>query len=194
MTDFTLKERSAFSGLILPSSGAVTVAERTGHGLATLNARKGSGVALTETMQTAFGLALPMGPKAVKAGDLTLVGTGPGSWLAVQEGGGWRFARDLASQLGPLASVCDQSSGYGVLRVRGPKIRATLAKGLPIDLHPSAFAPGDAAVTLAAHVGAVFWQVDEEPTYDVAVFRSFAGSFAHWLSASAAEFGSTPGH
>jgi sarcosine oxidase gamma subunit len=27
--------------------------------------------------------------------------------------------------------------------------------------------------------------VDEAPTYDIAVFRSFAGSFAHWLEAAA---------
>lgn len=33
------------------------------------------------------------------------------------------------------------------------------------------------------------WQVDQMPTYDIAVSRSFAGSFWHWLETSAATVG-----
>ncbi|WP_245415115.1 sarcosine oxidase subunit gamma [Aureimonas flava] len=194
MTDFALSERPAFFGAVLPTSAALAASERTGLGIATVTARRGRAGELAETVRAAFGVSLPSGPKAVRSGGLTFVGTGPGTWLAFQDGGGWRFARDLAERLGPLASVCDQSSGYGVLRVAGPKTRATLAKGVPVDLHPAAFRPGDAAVTLASHVGIVLWQVDEEPTYDIAVFRSLAGSFADWLAASAAEFTAVPGH
>ncbi|KAB0683001.1 sarcosine oxidase subunit gamma [Aureimonas leprariae] len=163
--------------------------ERVGLGIATLTARKDRTADLAEALRTAHGVDLQSGPKVSRAGSLAFVGTGPDTWLAVCEDGGWRFARDLARAVEGRGSVCDQSSGYGVLRLSGPNVRDTLAKGVPIDLHPAAFAPGDAAVTLASHVGIVLWQVDEAPTYDVAVFRSFAASFAHWLVASAEEFG-----
>ena len=99
--------------------------------------------------KAAHGLALADGPSVSVGGDLALVGTGPRSWLALQPGGGWRFARGLAATLDGVAAVADQSSGYAVLRLTGPSLRATLAKGVPIDLHPSAFQPGSAAVTLA---------------------------------------------
>ena len=64
-----------------------------------------------------------------------------------------------------------------------------LAKGIAIDLHPRAFKPGDVALTIAAHIGVQLWQVDEAPTYEIAVPRSLAKSLWAWLSASAAEFG-----
>jgi len=37
----------------------------------------------------------------------------------------------------------------------------------------------------------VIWQVDEMPTYDLAVPTSYAESFWSWLTASAAEYGYT---
>jgi sarcosine oxidase subunit gamma len=71
----------------------------------------------------------------------------------------------------------------------GAKARATLAKGVAIDLHPRAFHAGDVAVTQIAHVGVMLWQLDDQPTYAISVFRSLASSFWHWLSVSAEEFG-----
>jgi sarcosine oxidase subunit gamma len=68
-------------------------------------------------------------------------------------------------------------------------VRDALAKGFPIDLHPRAFRTGFTAVTSAAHIGAQLWQIDDAPTYEIAVARGFALSFWHWLEASAAEYG-----
>ena len=75
------------------------------------------------------------------------------------------------------------------MRISGPRARDALAKGVHIDLHPSAFLPGDAAVTAVAYIGVHFWQVDAAPTYEFAMFRSFAVSFGEWLVDAAAEFG-----
>jgi sarcosine oxidase subunit gamma len=60
---------------------------------------------------------------------------------------------------------------------------------LTIDLHPSAFATGFAAATNVAHIGIVLWQLDDRPTYEFAVPRSYALSFWHWLEASATAYG-----
>jgi sarcosine oxidase subunit gamma len=134
-----------------------------------------------------FGLPLPDVGKAVTTGDATIVWAGLDQYLLVHE-----TAMDLAAlaaALGPTAALADQSDARAILRLSGPKVRAVLAKGCPLDLHPSAFRRGDAAVTAIAHVGVQIWQVDEAPVYDVAITRSYARSFAHWLTAAAAEFG-----
>ena len=61
-----------------------------------------------------------------------------------------------------------------------------LAKGAPLDMRE--FSEDAAAVTAIAHIGAIIWKSAPERVA-IAVFRSYAGSFWHWLSASAAEFG-----
>jgi sarcosine oxidase subunit gamma len=76
-----------------------------------------------------------------------------------------------------------------LLQAAGPRVRDALAKGLAIDLHPRVFTTGHAAVTAVAHIGVHIWQVDDSPTYEIAVPRSLAISFWRWLAASAAEYG-----
>ena len=100
-----------------------------------------------------------------------------------------RLARDFSG----LASVADQSGGYAVLTLSGPRVLDAMAKGFTIDLHPARFPPGAAAVTQAAHIGIVLWRMPDDdpaaPTFQVGVTRSYAADFRHWLSDSAAEYG-----
>ena len=86
------------------------------------------------------------------------------------------------------ASVIAQTDGLAVLRLSGSRVRDTFAKGLPIDLDPRVFAVGDVASSILAHIGVTIWRADET-AYDVAVPRSFAADFSHWLAESAGEFG-----
>jgi methylglutamate dehydrogenase subunit D len=160
-------------------------------GLATIIARNGQTAALAERVQSLFGMALPAGPKRITNGKVAFIGMGPGQWLAVEQGSAdpQAFAAKLTRDLAGLASISDQSDARAVIRVSGPAARWALAKGVPVDLHPRVFGPGDSALTQIALIGAHIWQIDEIPTYEIAVFRSLAGSFADWLIASAAEFG-----
>ena len=64
---------------------------------------------------------------------------------------------------------------------------ACIAKGVPLDLHPKVFKPGDVATTLVAYIGVQIDRIDE--TFQLTAPRSMAGSFWSWLAASAAEFG-----
>ncbi|BDA83311.1 sarcosine oxidase subunit gamma [Aureimonas sp. SA4125] len=184
---------SAFARLALPTAGdgraGVTVAERHPLGLATVTLRRGAETALRDRLAQSFGITLRSGPKVSHGDRVSLIGTGPRSWLAIAAGNDPSFAKRLGADLAGTASVADQSSGYGVLRLSGPSVRAVLAKGVPLDLDASAFSPGDSAVTLAGHVGIVLWQVDAAPTYDIAVFRSHAADFWAWLTTSSAEYG-----
>jgi sarcosine oxidase subunit gamma len=192
-----LAARPALAGVAVPGrygnpdgEPGVTLSERTGIGLATLAARRGKAAALGDAIQSAYGVALPDSSRLVAGPGVGFIGTGPGQWLAVSEQVAYgALAVDLAAKLAGLASVSDQSDGRAVIRLSGPRAREVLAKGLPIDLHPSVFKPGAAATSSIALMGVTLWQIDDAPTYDVAVFRSLAGSFWKWLTDSAAEFG-----
>jgi heterotetrameric sarcosine oxidase gamma subunit len=192
-----LASRSALAAIAVPGrygrkdgDPGVTLSERVDVGVATVMARKGQSVALREAVRTAYGMTLPDASRHVIGPSAGFIGTGPEQWLAVSERlPNGELAADLSRRLMGLASVSDQSDGRAVIRIAGPKARDVLAKGLPIDLHRSVFTPGSAATSVISLMGVTLWQVDDTPTYDIAVFRSLAGSFWKWLTDSAAEFG-----
>jgi sarcosine oxidase subunit gamma len=161
-----------------------------GGSAASLVARRGAAAALAARFAEA-GLVLPAGPKAAVAAGLTLVGTGPGRWLAFADAD--LLPGRLHALAQGLAAVTDQSDAGLMFEVSGPGVRAALAKGVMVDLDPSAFGAGDAATTTVSHVNLTFWQAAgteaEAPAYLFAVPRSFAPAFLRWLAASAAEFG-----
>lgn len=120
-------------------------------------------------------------PRRSGAEGITALGIGPGRWLFL--GLNLRQLEHLSGS----ASMSDHSDGYALFELWGPKVRETLSKGVPLDLHPAVFTD-DVAVTVIAHIGAIVWQSAPD-RFSVAIFRSYAGSFWHWLAASAAEFG-----
>ena len=192
-----LSPRPAYPGLPTHTgepAGVIVAEERLA--LATVLARRGALQPLRERVRETHLLDLPEGPQVVSGGGVSFIGTAPGAWLAVGTAE-QNLQAKLASELSGLAAVSDQSDGYAVLRLSGARIRDALAKGFTIDLHPSTFLPGTAAVTSVAHIGAILWRMPGQdaliPVFHVAVFRSFAESFWHWLSVSAAEYGIAAG-
>ena len=145
--------------------------------------------ALINAVNTAFGIVLPDGPRRVTRGHVAFAGVGPDQWIASAEGADAAgFTARVRARIGPFAAVSDQSDARLVLRVSGPRVRDMLAKGVPVDLHPKAFKPGDTVCTV---VGYINTQIDmlDEAIYQLAGPRSMAGSFWSWLTVSAAEFG-----
>jgi heterotetrameric sarcosine oxidase gamma subunit len=119
----------------------------------------------------------------------TVQWAGADQYYAVAEGRGeGALFADLKVKLAGLASLSDQSHGRVVIRVAGPKARAVLAKGTPVDLHRDHFAMGASAVTQMAHVGIHLTRVSED-AFELSLFRGFAESFWEWLTEQAEEFG-----
>jgi heterotetrameric sarcosine oxidase gamma subunit len=167
----------------------VTLAARPRVSLACVMVRKGQGDVLAQSIRAAFGLVLPVLPRYVSDGSTAFVWAGPGQWLAVADNDDApAFEARLRARLANCAAICGQSDGRSVIRIRGPNARDALAKIVPIDLHPRAFAPGHAALTLAGHIGIHIWQVDAAPSYDIAVFRSLAAALWQGLIDSSVEF------
>jgi methylglutamate dehydrogenase subunit D len=174
------------------SDGAagLVVQERTGMAIALVTVRSGEHGALAGVVQARHGIALPAIGKRIAGAGLTLAGTGPGQWLAEMsvvplEG----IEHALRSALGEHATIVEQSHARIVLRLTGPRVRDVLAAGVPLDLHPRAFAPGDFAQTIAAHIGVQLWQLTADPIYELAVPRSLMGSFWGWLEHAAFRHG-----
>lgn len=194
MADVLLREMSPWAGLWRAGRfGAGTgetglkVVESGPCATGLLAARRGRTSRLVKAAGD-LGLELPRGPAWTQDRGTVVVWIAPEQWLLRAPG---RFA-DLDAALDaltPYATLIDQSDARAVLTLSGPRARDVLAKGLEIDLHPRVFGPGKIAVAPVANISAVLWQVDDAPTYEIAVPRSFAGSFWHWLSEAAAEYG-----
>lgn len=168
-------ERSHDAGLILTPRDDLAVASIIASG--------GRKQECLKALQDFAGVAAPEKPRAHFGPRAALVWAGPGEWLLVTPDPS--LMSQLPAVLAGVAAMSDQSSGRAILRVEGPLVRDTLAKGLMIDLHPRAFAKGDAALTVANLIGVHIWQVDDAPVYDLAVTRSMAIDFWRWLVDSA---------
>jgi sarcosine oxidase subunit gamma len=192
----SLAARSALSGIALPGrygrAGATgfVIEEVTDFAFASIICKRDKRFALINAVNTAFGVALPDGPRRVTRGHVTFAGVGPDQWIASADASdATGFAARVRARLGPFAAVSDQSDARLVLRVSGSRVRDVLAKGVPVDLHPKAFRPGDVACTVVGYITTQIDMLDDAPTYQLAAPRSMAGSFWSWFTASAAEFG-----
>lgn len=159
--------------------------------IARVIARRESSDDVRHALQQEMGLELPQPGYASSANsDITAIWVAPNTWLITRPAmqGSDLIAR-IADAIGVSGSVVDQSCGYAALRLSGARTRELLAKGCRIDLHPRAFGPGRAAVTLLAHVHVVLRQVDEIPTFELIVPSTLAEHVFEWLCLSVAEFG-----
>ena len=140
----------------------------------------------------ALGGSLPLEPNTVKeSGELTVMWLGPDEWLLVTPPGREaETAEALHDSLGEIvASVTDVSGGQTVINISGGHARDALAKGCTLDLHPRVFGPGRCAQSLIAKAAVVIRQVDDSPSFDVIVRRSFADYLALWIEDATQEYG-----
>lgn len=193
--DPTNIETSPFAGLT-PSLGhgrGVIASERLGLAVARIAARKGRSSELAQLFRASHGIEPPSAPRCASRADVAIAGIAPETWLAVREGGGNAFAHSLQSLLGHCALVADQSDAHAIMRLTGPKVRQTLAKLVPIDIHPRAFQVADLAQTVCGYMTVLLWRVqDSAPgaaAFDIWVGRSLAISLHEAISRAAAEFG-----
>lgn len=191
-----INTKSGLEDLLVPGRHGAAIdppgaraCERRGVAVATVAVRRDKLGVLTEKVRSEYGLDLPEGARLSSVGSIAFVGIGPGRWFVLGNGVDGHFVETLAASLRGIASVSDQSSAYVILDLEGARARDVLAKGVNIDLHPRSFGVGQVASTSISHIAVSLWQSDRSPRYEIAVPRSRAASFLHWLLASAAEFG-----
>ena len=184
--------RSAFAGILLPGRhGAgdddvgVEISEAR-RSLYSISPRAGRHAAVGE----ALGVELPPVGRFVEHDGGLLAWSGREQWtLAGPDAAPGPDPLVLGTALAGIAALVDHADGRAMLRVAGPAARRVLARLCAVDLHPRGFPPGRSAATRMGHIGALLLALDDAPTFEVHVFRSFAASFYHELTAAAAGFG-----
>jgi len=135
---------------------------------------------------------LPLRANTVSESEaVTALWLGPDEWLLVTRPNTERqFVSALHDALQHcLSSVTDVTDGQTILRISGDRAIEVLQKGSSLDLHPRVFKPACCAQTLIAKVIIVIHCVDQAPSFDLVVRRSFSEYFVSWIQDAAAEAG-----
>lgn len=144
-------------------SGGLCIAERQDIGLVSVMARPGFEAAAA----------------VERAGLSHVVSVGPGNWI------GARGSEGAVSGGTAGVAVFDQQAAFGVLEVAGPAAQRLLQKGVFVDLDAHLATDGASLCSVIARINVILWRLTPE-RFLVAVPRSFAASFWHWLEVSAA--------
>jgi sarcosine oxidase subunit gamma len=140
-------------------------------------------------VQSLVGAVPPSEPNRSVTVELTQIcWIGPYKWWII-ETDRRSLAESIARELGDGAAVTAQGHGRSCVRLSGLSARDLLAKGCTLDFHPGKFSAGHCAQTNLGHVNALIMCIDDEPTFDLFVMRSFAVSFWEWMTDAAQEFG-----
>ena len=178
-------------GVSRPAEAGVTLSERAFLGYFNLRGNP-SDTAFLSAAQGVLGIGLPTAPNTVAEGPgVSVLSLSPDEWLLVTPPDMESpLIEELRQALGEtFAVVTDLSGGQTVMTIQGLYARDVLAKGCSLDLHPRVFAPGRCAQSLLATVGVIIRLVNEEPTFDIIVRRSFAEYLALWIEDAAQEYG-----
>jgi sarcosine oxidase subunit gamma len=198
--------QSALAHLGLEGRGAsnrgeagVAMSERPHRGIVNLRLDPGNAEAIA-AVEAAFGFALPIAANDT-AGDADTIALwlGPDEWWLVVPGPEPEAGPALADKLraalaGHFAAVTEVGESRTCIRVAGPRARALLQKGCPLDFHPRAFVAGACAQSILAKSMVTLHlfadeSVTEGPIFDVYILRSFAEYLWAWLEDAGAEYG-----
>jgi sarcosine oxidase subunit gamma len=151
-------------------------------------------VAPAARVQDALGLELPEMGRAAVAGGIVAYRLGPDEGWIASDGPAAELEAKLREALGPEvhAAVTEIGEGWAQIEVSGPRARDLLAKGCPLDFHPSGFAVGEVKQSLMAKADCVYRLVadgDDGPVFELTVRRSFADYAWRWLHDAAGEYG-----
>ena len=201
--------QSALAHLGLEGRGAgargaagVAMSERPHRGIVNLRLDPGNAEAMA-ALEAAFGFALPAAANTSAGNtDTIALWLGPDEWWLVVPGpepeAGPALAEKLRAALsGHFAAVTEVGESRTCIRVAGPRARALLQKGCPLDFHPRAFVAGACAQSILAKAAVTFHLFADEsaaqagaegPVFDVYVARSFAEYLWAWLEDAGAEY------
>ncbi len=187
MTEST-RRMSALANLAVSLSDAsesgIELQQR--HPLAMFNLRGPADAAFRNAVRAVCGCELPTASNSSSAGpDGEILKLGPDEWLLVSDTGAlWSETMAI-----PGATLTDVSHGRIAVRLTGEKSRDVLAKGCSVDLHPGQFPPGTCIQTSISKISVIIHRPQNDHGFMLYAARSYAGSFWHWLTAAANEYG-----
>jgi sarcosine oxidase, subunit gamma len=147
--------------------------------------------AFSSAVQTATGLALPSAANTVSTeGVWQILWLGPNEWwITGPDGEAESLVEALrANFAGQHATACDVSESRAIIALKGPSAREVLMRGVSLDLHPREFRVGQCAQTGVSRANALIHLVDDAPTFELYVLKSFSDYLWRWLEQVAADF------
>jgi sarcosine oxidase subunit gamma len=147
--------------------------------------------AFSSAVQTATGLPLPAAANtASAAGVWQILWLGPNEWwITGPDGEADSLIEALrANFAGQHAAACDVSESRAIIRLKGPKARDVLMRGVSLDLHPREFRVGQCAQTGLSRANALLHLIDDTPTFEIYVLKSFSDYLWRWLETIARDF------
>jgi sarcosine oxidase subunit gamma len=148
--------------------------------------------AFTAAVKSATGCELPLVANTVAAaGDIRILWLGPNEWWVVGTDARRAGLIDGLRQAfaGQHTNVTDVSESRTVITLSGPAARDLLARGISNDLHPRAFGPGQCAQTSLSRANVLLHQLDNTPSYEIYVLKSFSDYLWRWIGLIAQDFG-----
>jgi sarcosine oxidase subunit gamma len=181
---------NAPAGQSKPAPG-ITVGEVAHRAIINIRGNPGD-LVFSTAVKVATGADLPIAANTVsRADDLQILWLGPNEWWVVAPDAkrGELIERLRQSFAGQHAAVTDVSESRTVITMTGPAGRDVLARGISLDLHPRAFGPGQCAQTGMAKANIVLHQVDDQPSYEIYILKSFSDYLWRWIGLVAEDFG-----
>ena len=143
------------------------------------------------SVASTLGQALPDIANTMTVGSHRVFWLGPNEWQimtsSIDPPG--LLARLSESLSGQHACVTDVSGGLVSFQLAGPAARDILARGCTLDLHINNFRLGSCAQSGLAKANVLIGLIDDAPSFQIVVRRSFAEYLALWLQAAASEYG-----
>jgi len=180
------------------SGTGVVLSERPQAGLINIRG-DASDARFIAGVEKSIKLSPPTEPNTVagKPSATRIMWLGPDEWMVItRPGGAERALKTLQKnlQVDDLhTSITDTSEARTCIRITGSRAREVISKGCSIDLHPSAFGPGQCAQTVVSRVGVMLAQTGgsktTHPTYELYPLRSFATYLWTWLEDASVEYG-----
>lgn len=156
------------------AQGFVTIRDAGLRGMVSIRADL-SDADLVAALAHHTGNALPSQRQIVFDGDECMGWMSPDEllWMMPYEKGARNAAALMEALTGAHALVVDMSDARAILRLEGRGVRDVIAKLCPVDMHTSAFGPGELRRTRLAQIPCALWMPDET-SVEVVCFRSVA--------------------
>ena len=132
----------------------------------------------------------PKSNRFQSAGDRHVVWLGPDEYLLLCEAGKEQELQDSLNSMipSPHVAITDVSDSLCAISLRGPAVRAVLAKGCGLDLHQKKFTTGQSAQSLLA-LSTVTLMAVADDAFILICRTSFAPYAQRWLADAALEYG-----
>lgn len=159
----------------------------------------GDDPAFLEAVAQALGLALPLEPNTTSSNtEVAILWLGPNEWLVIQHDAAPDAESHLATRLRNApgdfhSAVTEVGESLVCIQLAGLRAADVIAKGCPLDLHPSVFGgAGRCAQSHLSKTAITLHQVSDDesggPAFDLYTRRSFADYLWRWLSDAAREY------